>query len=217
MATTTEICNMALSHLGVGKDVSNVDTEKSNEARAFNRFYPTAIEAMLRDFPWPFAIKMATLALVEDNQDESDILSEWEFSYQYPADCVEAKRIVSMHTTDNRQSRIPYRIITGASGPLILSNWPNAVLEYAGLLPTTALFPADFTLALSYRMACYMAARVTGGDPFKLAPRCMQAYQIELASARANAANEEQSDQIPEAEMIRIRNGDPSPWRNRPW
>lgn len=217
MASTTEICNMALSHLGVGKDVGNSDTENTPEARTFRRFYETARDAVLRDFPWPFATVTAPLALVTDDTDPSDITAQWEFRYRYPSDCLNAKRIVSNLRNDNRQSRIPFKIEGDGAGALILSNWPNAVLEYTSRVTTTSLFAADFTLALTYRLACYMATRVTGGDPFKLAPRCLQAYQMELSSARGNAANEEASDIAPEAEVIRARDGDMGPYGRFPF
>ena len=64
MASKTEIANLALSHLGVGKEIGNLDTEKTEEAVAMRRFYESARDATLRDFPWPFATRMVALALV---------------------------------------------------------------------------------------------------------------------------------------------------------
>ena len=56
---------MAISHLGVGKEIENFDTENSEEANACRRFYRVALEASLRDFSWPFATQNITLALIE--------------------------------------------------------------------------------------------------------------------------------------------------------
>lgn len=48
MATKVEIWNMALSHLGVSKEVASV-TERSKEAEACNRFYDSCVAALLTD------------------------------------------------------------------------------------------------------------------------------------------------------------------------
>lgn len=87
MSSSTEISNMALSHLAISREIAALDTERSQEAQACRRFYETVRKTVLRDYPWPFATKFATLALVEDDPN-----SEWDFSYRYPSDCLNARR-----------------------------------------------------------------------------------------------------------------------------
>ena len=69
------------------------------------------------------------------------------------------------------------------------------------------MFPPDFVMALSYRLAMYMATRLTGGDPFKLKQDCAASYDAEITKAKANAFNEEQMPQELPSEFERSRNG----------
>lgn len=200
MASSTEICNMALSHLGIGKEIAALESERSQEAEACRRFYSTAQDATLRDFPWPFATKIAALALVEEDPN-----SEWGFSYQEPSDCLGLRRILSGIRNDNRQSRVPYRRAYGDSGAVIFTDAEDAEIEYTIRVTDPLRYSPDFILAFSLRIASYIAPRVTGGDPFKLGTRAMSLYEYELSKARSAAVNEEQDEEVPESEFIRGR------------
>lgn len=199
MASKVGIFNLALSHLSHAKAVAS-DTEISEEAAACRRFYDQALEEVLRDFPWPFATKLAALGLVETDPND-----EWGYSYQVPSDCLLFRRILSGTRNDSRQSRVPYRIAYGTSGAVIFTDAEDAQGEYTVRVTDTARFAPDFVQALALLLAAYIAPTVTGGDPFKLGQRALQLYQYTLTKAQANAANEEQAEQEPEAETIRAR------------
>lgn len=200
MSTQVEICNLALSHVGVGKEIATFDTEKSQEAQACRRFYDPARLAALRDFAWPFATKFVTLGLIK-----SSPTTEWAYSYQYPSDCLKFRRILSLIRNDTRQSRIPFRFVYGQSGQEIYTDQDSAQAEYTVDVNDTSRFPPDFVIALSYRLAAMIAPRVTGGDPFKLGPQALQLYALEISKASANAANEEQEEESPDSEFVRAR------------
>ena len=200
MASTTEIANLALSHLGMGVEIASLDTEKSAEAMACRRFYDTARQEVLRDFAWPFATAFATLGLLGSSPTE-----EWAYSYGYPSDCLEFRRIVSGTRNDTHQSRIPYRIVYGASARAIYCDRANAQAEYTADVSETGRYPADFVNALALRLAVYVAPRLTAGDPFKVGARAAQLYSMAITKAQANAANEEQVENLPESEFIRAR------------
>lgn len=200
MATSTEIANLALSHLGAGVEISDLDTENSPAAKACRTFYNQARQQTLRDFPWPFATKTAALGLVD-----TDPTDEWAYSYQYPSDCLEFRRILSGTRNDSRQSKVPYRVVYGSSAAEIYTDYEEAEGEWTVDVTEGGRFPADFVMALSFRLAAYIAPRVSAGDPFKLGLRCLQLYGVELAKAEANALRDEQQEEPPEAEMIRGR------------
>jgi hypothetical protein len=75
-----DICNLALSHVGVSTEIANLDTERSKEAQACRRFYEPTREEVLRAFAWPFATRFVDLQLVEEEPND-----EWAYSYRYPA------------------------------------------------------------------------------------------------------------------------------------
>lgn len=200
MASETEICNMALSHLGVGKEIANLDTEASQEASACRRFYDLARDATLRGFNWPFANVTTTLALVETDPND-----EWAYSYRYPSDCLKLIKLLSGTRNDTRASRVPYKIAQDNSGKIILTDIEDAQVEYLLLEDDPSMYPSDFLIALSYRLAAFIAPRVTGGDPFKLGDRAMQMFDLEMSTARATAINEQQEEVEPDSPYLAAR------------
>lgn len=230
------ICNMALSHLSIGKVIASI-TEKSAEARACSAFYDQAKDEVLRDFAWPFATRTVTLALVAPQP-----TPEWAYSYRYPSDCLAARRLLNgsqsaspfpagfsapttapapMGRVMTAQSRIPFRIQSDDAGLLIYTDIaPSAPiaatasalaqpglpqLEYTIEADDPTRYPSDFSQAVAFLLASYIAPRVTGGDKFKLGQRALQLYQWAMPRASANAGNEEQADQLPDSEAIRAR------------
>jgi hypothetical protein len=172
-SSDTEIANLALAHLGVAKEIANLETENSQEARTIRRLWDTALDEMVRAFPWPFLTKIDTLTVVEEDPNE-----EWAYSYTYPTDCTAFRRILSGARTDTRQSKIPYRIISdGAGGRLILTDEEDAEGEWT--LPASddvTSWPSDFVQAFSLKLAFLGAPQLTAGDPFGLGRRAAQLY-----------------------------------------
>lgn len=191
---------MALSHLGHGKELTNVETDTESAASACRRFYDDARDAVLADFAWPFASKTVALGLIEEDPND-----EWGFSYRYPTDCLEARRILSGFRNDTRDTRIEFKQSQDDSGRLIFCDKEDAELEYTVKEPDPTMYSAPFIIALSFRLAAYIAPRVTAGDPFKLGDRALKLYYIEISSAQKLAANEEQPVEPPDAEWVRDR------------
>jgi len=203
VASDVEICNRALNHLGVGKEISNLTTETGDEALACRQNFAPLRDMMFRDFPYSFATKIVTLGLVEENP-----TTEWNYSYSYPSDCLFVRRIPSGLRNDNRQSQVSYRVMRSDAGLLIYTDMKDAELEYTFRATDGLQYPEDFAWALSWLMATVMAPRLTAGDPFKLGDRAVQFYEAFLGKAQANDLNEQQPDEEPQSEMIRERNGD---------
>ncbi len=196
----TEICNMALAHLGVSKPIADLDTDRDKTAQACRIFYDTALRATLRDFAWPFATKFIDLALVEETPTD-----EWDYSYQYPTDCLKIRRIMSGVRNDDRQTRAPYKFVQTTGSKVIYTDVENCSIEYTMYNEDVESYPDDFVLALSRRLSAYIAPMVTGGDPFKLQEKNLTLYMMELRIAQANAGDEEQMEETPNAEHLRVR------------
>lgn len=211
--TTAQIANMALAHIGVGNFISSLSTDSSAEADAVNAFIDITREETLRDFPWPFATMTAdstdvttaaTNAFALVAEDPND---EWGFSYVYPTNCAEVRRIQSGLRQDDRTSRVPYRIgfdgtTTTATGRLIFTDMEDAILEYTALVSDTSVMPPDFVMAWSYRLAWHIAPRLANNYSPQMTQGLMQMYALQIARARANSANEESPDRPPEAEWV---------------
>jgi hypothetical protein len=198
MPSDVEICNLALSFIGTGTEIASF-TERSPEARACNQFYEVARDEMLREWPWPFAGKAATLGEVDE---DPALFSDdgWAYSYRYPSDCLFARRIISGVPVDQQGTRVDYKIVQDDEGLLILTNAAEAILEYTYRAEDTVRFPSDFVLALAYRIAAYIAPRLAK-DPSRVAPLVMAMYDKSCAKARRAAGNEEKHT-VSESEFI---------------
>lgn len=201
----TRICNLALAHIASSAELTNVDTERSKEAKACQLVYDEAVKKVLRDFPWPFATRITVLGLVEDLT--TDTTSEWDYSYRYPTEALFFRKLQNdrHQRIDIRSSRIPYRIISDDTGRLVLTDQVDAKAEWTTLIEDPEQFTSDFVIALSHYIAYLISPRITAGDQFKLGDRAYQHYLIEIEKARVNALNEQQDDDLPDADMILAR------------
>jgi len=200
MAADTVICNLALGHLGISKEIANVETEKSASASACRRYLQPAKDETLRDFNWPFATEYATLGLVETSPN-----SDWAYSYRQPSNCARIRKILSGIRNDSRQSRVPYEKASDTDGILIFTDEVNAVLKYTKFITDNTLFDQDYIMMLTLLLASYIAPRVTSGDPFKLGERSFRLYTNSKEKAQSSALNEQQDEEQVEAESIRAR------------
>jgi hypothetical protein len=206
MATTRiQVYNYALGHLGHSTRISATD-EGSAAANALNLVYDDAVDELLRDFDWPFAMKVRALGLVTEKGDDGHADDNYDYAYRYPSDCLKARRIQSGVRTDYRSSRVTYDLRADDQSQLIVTDRVDAILEFT---TTDARQPgrwhSDFTFSLSYRLAAYAAPMITKGDPFKLGQIAMAFFRMSNAKAMANAANEVQPDEEPDASLILAR------------
>jgi hypothetical protein len=204
VASSTEICNLALRHLAVGKEIANLDTEKSEEAAACRRFYPYARDQVLRHFPWPFAKRFQQLALVESQPNY-----EWAYAYRYPSNCITIRRILISTgiRAQTETSRIPFTLAQDDNGLLIYCDEPDAQIEYTVKTDSPAYYPPDFIQALAFRIAAYIAPSVAGANYVSLSTRALELYQREIEIARTAALSEETADIAPDSEFITVREG----------
>jgi hypothetical protein len=149
----------------------------------------------------PMSRGFLTLALVEE-----DPTDEWAFSYDYPNTCLFVRRIISGVRQDAADTRVPYIIAQDTDGrKLIYTNTEDAQIEATVKCDNPALYPDDLSLAISLRLATYIAPIITNGDPYKLGPRAFRLYGLHIGRGVATANNEEQLDVQPDSSSIRSR------------
>lgn len=213
--TDLQVANMALAHIGVGA-AESLSSDNSAKVDAINAFKEITREQTLRDFPWPFATMTAdstdvtTAATNAFAAIASAPNNEWAWSYRYPTDCVEIRRIQSGVRNDTPVSRVPYRIgfdgtTATATGRLIFTDMEDAILEYTALVTDNTIYPTDFVMAWSYRLAWHIAPTLAATYTPELSNDLMQKYALQIGRAKMNAANEEQPDRPVDAEWINGR------------
>ncbi len=204
-SSAIDTCNLALTNLGIGTEIAALD-ERSQEAKACNRVYELCRDEVLRSFAWPFAKKNVALALVTDSDDDDHPTTEFHFSYRYPSDCLQARKILSEVRNDSRSSRWTFGEMADDQGTLIVTDKQDAKLEFTSTLgQNPARWSSDFVIALAHLIAARIAPRLTKGDPFKIGDKQLGLYLRQIAIARSNAANEVQPDEDPESDSILVR------------
>jgi len=198
-ASKVETCNLAIGYIGHGVQIADFD-EDSKEAAACRTFYEPTLKQLFRMAHWPFATKLATLTLVENNPND-----EWFYSYRYPVDCVDFRRILSGRFPDDRQSQIAYRIAKDSDGKLIFTNRENAVCEYTEYVDDPTFYNYDFIDAHALLLSTRLIPQFVSGDRKKIRQENYAMFQDAIQVALANAINEEQNFEEPQAESVRAR------------
>lgn len=181
MASSIQICNMALSHV-----MSNLITSFDNptkEARTCKLLYEALRDEVLASNAWGFARKELSMAL------SSEVFTKWDYAYQWPTDCLVPRSIINQYSNDNTQ-RIPFDIGSNEAKNrrFILTNEVDAILEYTAKIEDTNMFDAKFVKALSYRIATDLAMPLRGKPDLR--KDMYQAYVIEIEGAKAVSNNQ---------------------------
>jgi hypothetical protein len=157
-SSKVQISNLALRHLAAARSIASFD-EKSDEAVACAQVYDQVQDEVLRDFPWPFAGRTVSLALVQNQP-----TPEYGFSYRVPPDCIAVRRILNGGTgagfnasdfgyiqpqsnfpigrVATPQSRIKFRIMSDDSGLLLYTDFAPVAATYDTSSPPNLLTPA---------------------------------------------------------------------------
>lgn len=180
MASEVEICNLALSHLGIGAIQSfDEDTKRAGECRLV---YDTTRDSVLGDHAWGFAKKRLVLAETDDEY------TGWDYAYAYPSDCITAHEIYN--TAGTAASRIAFEISNNAelTQRVILTNEAAAELIYTARVEITQLFGALFIEALAYAIAAKLAQPLKADKV--LTAEMDKRYAFKVNRAKAISANE---------------------------
>lgn len=176
MTSKIEICNLALSNIGQAS-IQDFD-EASAEASACRLRYDQALDATLAGFWWGFAKKVEALALASANAP-----AEWEYRYQRPSDCIEARYIV------DPLGRWTRRVRFEVAGQEIYTDMPEAKLAYTRRVTDPTFYPPLFVDLLARRLGADMVMTLSLDRNIRADE--IQLYQRGLAIAAASSANEQ--------------------------
>ena len=183
-ASPVSIANMALAHIGARSSIESL-SEDSPEARQASLWYDHCRLQTLEASDWSFARKRLTLALHSEAPPEG----VWTYRYQYPSDCIFARRIVN--PLGPTADQVPFDIEINMIGDerTILTNLEEAVLVYTKDVASPSLFSTFFVDAVSHLLASYIAYSLTGTRQTKADE--LNIFSSILRVAAANNANEQ--------------------------
>ena len=199
MTSEVSICNMALGNIGVSQTIANLD-EPSKEAKACKRYYEQSVNEVLRKFPWPFATRYVTLALVEEAPN-----NQWDYSYRHPSNCEMVRRVIPSNIGVSDNYRSPFVLASDNVGKLIWSNEPLALAEITYRMTDPTTFDSIFVKALSWLLGSKISPSLSGNRAKEIIDRAMGMYQVSINEAGNAAFNEQEVDKRPDTEFLRAR------------
>lgn len=191
MASVIDICNLALSHIGDRANVNSINPpETSIQSEHCARFYPFALDTLLRMHPWTFATRRRLLA---DISLVVPAAHPWQYAYAVPADLVTILGIYSgARQFDEDAHEYEYEIGNdGNSTQVIYTNCDAATMRYVAEVTDSTRFPALFTQALSWLLASHLAGPIIKGEAgIRTAQSALQMGMSYARQAMAQDANE---------------------------
>jgi hypothetical protein len=181
MASEVQIARLALQHLGDRFDLTSL-TEATPEAEQVNLVFANVRDMVLREHPWKFARKYASPAALS-----GDAPGNWAYMYTYPSDALRIIRIVNPLGDD--KTPIRFEVARNSSDlRVILTNESQPTIEYTQRITDPQQFDPQFSTALSYRIAQYIAMPITGDRQIMADMKTLA--DMEVGKAKASDANE---------------------------
>ena len=186
MASSVDICNMALGHLGAKSEVVSINPPDGSVGADYcARYFGHAVSLALEREDWGFARKRVALGQI------TNPTTVWAYAYALPSDCIKARKILTDSPANYEQDTEPF-IVEGGS---IYTNKADAVLLYTWQVDNVARFTPGFVLAVSYELAALLAGPVLrGNEGVNAAIKLRQAAAVAAAHAAAVASDELPTD-----------------------
>lgn len=204
MYSKVEIFNLALSALLLNKEkeLVDVETDKSNEARVLRLHYNAALNKTLQDLDLNRTRRTVTLELVEE--DPNDL---WCYAYKYPNNCAFLRRIVSSVRKDSAETHIDREIQNLNGISVILTDETDASAEIIPNDINLSALNASAGMALAYQLAFMCAPLLTGKGAKELRKEIWSYYQIFKTEAQEHDSleNSNPDDPTEESEFVKAR------------
>ena len=166
--TQSEICNMALSNLGLDNNVTSIEDPTTQTEQIFSQFYQLVLNKILKRERPQFAIYNETVAPTE--------FADGTLHYMVPSYALEVLRI-------NGQTQgwtVEHGEIMFIDNMAIRNNGDNIEIKYVRLLTDTGLFTDEFVELFAWELALYCCGRLT-----------QDANMLQIAAAGVQGARQE--------------------------
>jgi hypothetical protein len=179
MISQVDICNLALTHLGV-KPITSLE-DSSAPARALKLIFNNTRDAVLRAHNWNFASKTEALAEIS-----GEPVLGWSHLYKYPSNALFIRKIMNDQTLSiTTPQEFKECLSPRTNQKAIAAKIPLAYAEFTVRITDSNSFDANFVDALSYRLAATLAQPLTGDAG--MGSRLLGVYDVMIRDAhRAN-------------------------------
>jgi len=194
--------NFALSALLLSREVTDTESDKSNEVKVLNTFWKDALTSCLEELDLDSLTEIIPLELLAD-----DLTGPWQYVYKYPNRCAFLRRIQSHVETDTASTFIDKRVQLFQGQKAIYTNHYQAVAE---CIPNDVALESLTTsagFAISYKLAWLAAPLITGKGAKALREEIYKLYMLAIEEAREHDKMENYSyrDPIVASEFVAAR------------
>ena len=152
MASTVQICNLALTKLGAARITSLQDNTK--QARSLNAIFEQVRDAELAAHPWSFAIKRAEIPA-----SSTAPAFGWSYAYPLPSDYI---KLVQVGDTFAFYDSGDTGALFDVEGGAVLTDEASPLqIRYVYRVTNSGLFPSMFVQSLACRLAAEVAEDLT--------------------------------------------------------
>lgn len=185
VTSETDICNQALSKLGVEPIVSL--TENTKAAKRCKLVFDALRDEVQESHYWNFCIRRVTLAALVDPP-----LFDFDFQYQLPPDVLRVIRL--------QDKTLPFKV---EADNLLLTDLSDAKCMYVGRVTDVSKFSPTFVSAFVYLITSDLAYNLIQDK--NLAAQMQNRYLAKLKDARTFDGQEGFIDQIDSDEFLAVR------------
>lgn len=166
--TQSEICNMALSNLGLDNNITNIDDPQTQTEKIFAQYYQLVLNKVLKRERPQFAIYDETVPPTE--------FADGSLHYIVPSYALEVLRI----NGETQGWTIEHGEIIFIDNIAMSQSGNNIEIKYVRALTDTGLFPEEFVELLAWELAMYCCGRLT-----------QDSAMLQLAAAGVQGARQE--------------------------
>ena len=175
-SSPTDICNLALGHLGEAP-IASMDDD-SVAARACARHYPGTRDQLLRSHRWNFAQARATLTRLNEAP-----AFGWSYQYALPSDCL---RVLEVNDSEVGDVETDTFIVEGR---FLLTDADAVRMVYLRRIEETSEFDELFTECFALKLAIVLSETIRGTTS-KTADLAQMYERVTAPLARRIDANE---------------------------
>lgn len=192
MASTIDICNLALMRIGQRGNLASIDPSESGSplSEACNNFFDIVKNDFLEAFPWSFAVRRAALSKL------AAAPLGYSAAYRLPSDCIRVVQLLYSQEDAGYIDRLVHRcaqrrldqaewdveLVDGI--PALLTDAAPDAVRYISTKADVNRFSPLAADALSWLLASHLAGYVLQGDAgMQQAQKCMQFYSATVDSA----------------------------------
>lgn len=147
----SQVCNAALVHLGESSRVTDIATDGTPLARTFLETWDQAVDEVLADHPWNFAVKRAACAVASGVTPAG---SQYAQAFEKPANCLRWLPWRSDHDDYFEGEEEGDYILSNADAPLIV--------RFIERVTNISKWSPGFRASLAAKLAALNAFAITG-------------------------------------------------------